>query len=326
MNTNSTIGQMIAATTASGDQLGLFFGGNATPAYAEQATGTWDTPEFTSAQYDELFAKASSGLLGIAGPGRALFRQGIELAKAKHALMLTHRTNDDDEAYGLWHEYVAPSTEESGLFIAHCLEMAGSSCCGVEYKTRRHLSGLTVGMYVPGVGTVIVRQWDGVGVGVDFHLWRDNFFLGSYQDDMPVIFVPYTSWGVAYCADKIAYSSEGIASVPTFAIGGRGYINTGASFHGDRKECTGWTFRPLADWDGPIYSYLTQGQAWDEGRTERGDRRGLVVRVRGKLCVLDSAAYVYDNNVEDLALPTFATDEIDLDDEECGLGCGESEE
>jgi hypothetical protein len=92
----------------------------------------------------------------------------------------------------------------------------------------------------------------------------------------------------------MAYSQNGVADVPTFTLRGREYVNDGMLHFGAYQECHAWTFRPVRDWTGPTYNYQSQCRAWDEGRTERGDRRGLVVRVRGKLCVLDGAARVFE--------------------------------
>lgn len=152
-------------------------------------------------------------------------------------------------------------------------------------------------MYVEGMGTLSYRRWSATNFGVDFDTFRDSVFLDSYQDRQPVIYAPEHVWAKAYCADKLAMSGAGVASVPTFTLNGREYVNTGSSGTRDYHECHAWTIRPLAQWDGPTYSYQTHCQAWDEGRIERGDQHGLVVSVRGKKCVLDGPAVVYDDQV-----------------------------
>ena len=110
--------------------------------------------------------------------------------------------------------------------------------------------------------------------------------------------VPYTVWGRAYCADKLAMAGKKVASVPTFIVNGREYVNDGTTSRGSYCECEGWTFCAPEDWAGPTYNYESQCKAWDEGRAERGDRRGLIIRVRGRLCVLDGVAEFYDNNAQ----------------------------
>lgn len=281
------------------DQLGFDFCDTLAPVFAEAPAGTWTAPLFTPAQYVERFAKAEAALLGIVGPGRVLMRQGIDAAKAQHEAMQARGPRDADDAYSLWRSNFEPSADELAAFVTHCETMAGGRAAfpGIEYKTRRrHRGTYTVAMHVQDLGTVIVRHWHAGGVGVDFHLYRDAFFLDSIRDDVPALFAPVSVWASAYCADKLAYSDAGTASVPTFTLNGREYINDGGMGAGDYRECEGWTFRPLADWTGPTYSYRTQCRAWDDGRLERGDRRGLVVSVRGQRCVLDGVVIVYDDN------------------------------
>ncbi|TVT60060.1 MAG: hypothetical protein FHK80_03470 [Azoarcus sp. PHD] len=295
------------------DQFGFDFGDHSAPAFTEQTAGAWNAPDFTTAQYVALFAKADAAVRGIVGPGRVLLAQGLEAAKAQHAAMLAHRARDAGDAYRLWRSNFQPAPAELEAFIAHCFAHAGTNYHGIEYKIRRQARMTTVAMFARDVGTVIVHQWAGTGTGVDYYPWRDTFFLDSYRDDLPAIFAPYASWAVAYCADKIAASNDGIASVPTFVLNGREYINDGGCGKGSYQECEGWTFRPLSDWRGPTYSYRTQCQAWDDGRTERGDRRGLVVSVRGQRCVLDGVALVYDDNAtETVSLPA-GDDEADIE-------------
>lgn len=295
------------------DQFGFDFGDHTAPAFTEQQAGAWNAPHFTTAQFVALFAKAEAALRGIVGPGRVLFAQGLEAAKAQHAAMLAFRTPGAGDAYRLWRSNFAPTPAALDAFIAHCFTYAGTNAHGIEYKTRRQARMTTVAMFVQDVGTVIVHQWPGAGVGVDFYPWRDAFFLDSYRDEMPTFFAPYASWGGAYCADKLASSNDGIASLPTFFLNGREYINDGGLSKGSYHECEGWTFRALSDWRGPTYSYRTQCQAWDDGRIERGDRRGLVVSVRGQRCVLDGVALVYDDNVAAAVPLPAGDDEADID-------------
>lgn len=281
------------------DQLGFDFGDTLGPAFTEAPAGTWTDPLFTFAEYVERFAKAEAALLAIVGPGRVMMRQGLDAAKAQHEAMQEHRPRVDDDAYSLWRSKFEPGADELAAFVSHCETMAEgrAAFAGIEYKTRRRHRGMhTVAMYVQDLGTVIVREWPAGGVAVDFHLYRDPFFFDSIRDNVQAIAAPVSVWGAAYCADKLACSDAGTANVPTFTLNGREYINDGGTGAAGYRDCEGWTFRPLADWTGPTYSYRTQVRAWDDGRLERGDRRGLVVSVRGQRCVLDGVVIVYDDN------------------------------
>ncbi len=90
-----------------------------------------------------------------------------------------------------------------------------------------------------------------------------------------------------------------------------------------------WSVCLLADWTGPTYNYETQNKAVNDGRIQRSDRRGLIVRVRGQLCVLEAAACFYDDVAKDTTI-NFRSDDTDqnenpdLDDaemEEDALTC-----
>lgn len=296
-------------------QCGFDFGGETVADdFSEHPAGAWNGLKFTTAQHVALLNCADAAARGIVGPGRALFCQGIKASQEQHADMLSRRSFDDAAVYSLWRPSFEPTREALEAFIAHCLIHAGATYSGIEYKTRNECKMLTAAMFVPGVGALVVRQWGDVDVlGIDYHPWRDAFFMDSYRDSLPSIFAPHAVWAGSYCADKLAYANNGVASVPTFAVNGREYINDGSTGKGRYQECEGWTFRPKDDWRGPTYNYQTQCKVWDEGRTERGDRRGLVVRVRGQLCVVDGVAKIYDDNATERYLVTETDEDTDVD-------------
>lgn len=306
------------------DQIGFNFG-SSEPDLQEQEDGGWNDPQFTFQQYAAMFAKAEDTLQLLGGLARALADRGLAEAREQHKCM-QECPRDDGSAYDLWRSRFELSDQEANDFVKHCEAMSRIATAGMEFKVRRgHDGHVYAGMYVAGLGSVIVRRWASDNIGADFHLFRSPFFLASYRDSQAAYHVPDSVWEKAYCAEKLASSNDGIANVPTFTYCGREFINDGGWGRGDYRECEGWTFRPIADWNGPTYTYKTQCRAWDEGRLERGDRRGLVVSVRGTRCVMDGAALFYDtnprngassaNDVED-TLPEGDEDELDLDLEE----------
>jgi hypothetical protein len=298
------------------DQFGFDFGNDASERFSAQEPGTWLDPEFTTAQYTAIFAKAREVVQGIAGPARSLFWRGLEAALAEQAEMLK-RCELDDEPYHLCRTRCDPSDDEFDAFVEHCQQMIGAALPGIAYKVRKvPRDGLTAAMYVRDLGTLIAWRWSADNRSIDFRPWRDSFFVDSYRDGMPAIKAPYSTWGGAYCADKLAYSNDGVASVPTFVLNGREYINDGGFGSGNYRECEGWTFCALVDWQGPTYNYRSQCHAWDDGSLERGDRRGLIVRVRGQLCVLDGAATIYDNEASEAVFVSDTDDQVE-DDAEC---------
>lgn len=243
-------------------------------------SGTWLDPQFTTNQYCAMFETARSAVQRIVGPSRSLFERGLGFADAEgHALptdgeVFVRRDRVQDPRCGAWH-------------------VDGRNPCSKRWHADR-------------AALVGVDNY----YAIDFLPWRDSFLGDSYRDGMQEIEAPCSIWAKAYCADKLVCSSDGIASVPTFMLNGREFINDGGMSHGQYRECEGWSFTPKAEWNGPTYSYRSQCRAWDDGSLERGDRRGLVVRVQ--LCVLDGAVTVYDTRATEAVWTGTDDDEVDV--------------
>ncbi|MEO5774969.1 MAG: hypothetical protein ABIQ32_12755 [Sphingomicrobium sp.] len=304
------------------EQFGFDFNDSSAPVYAELPAGGWHDPEFSTEQYHALFARAAECVSSIAGVVGSMLRLGLDAAIEEHARML-ECCPERDEPYSLWRTNFAPAKRSTDAFLrwVETTDGAAKTPAGLETKLRRDKGMTVAAVFVEHVGSVVVHVWpdcDGKpNVGVDYRPWRDTFFLASYRDQMPTVYAPERVFASAYCADKIAYSNDGVASVPTFTLHGREYVNDGGMSHGSYRECQGWSFCALADWKGPTYSYRTQVKAWDDGRTERADRRGLVVSVRGQLAVLDGAIRVYDDKAGGFTPPVLEeeTEQL-LDDRE----------
>lgn len=298
------------------NQFGFDFGDNHTSTLHVNPIGTWTSPRFTIQNYRDIFAKANNRLLSVAGAAQPFFRLGLESAVAQLEEMMNRRDIDDDEKFTLWRMKIEVDDHQLTSFIDHCKNMTESPFAETKYKIRHHSTMTTFGMFIEDIGSIIVRIWNQNNIGVDFYPWRDSFFLDSYKDTIKRHSLSYSIFGVAYCADKIAYSNNGVASVPTFSFEGRQYINDGGYSHGKYNECKGWLFCPLEDWRGDTFSYQTQCAAWDEGRIERGDRRGLVVRVRGQLCVINDVTTFYDENAGTIE---YHDDDVSVDEAENDL-------
>lgn len=306
------------------EQFGFDFHDSTAPVYAELPTGGWHDPRFSTEQYRALFARAAKDISSITGVVGSMLRLGLNAAIEEHARMLDC-CPEREEPYSLWRTNFAPAKRSTDAFLrwVESTDSATNKSAGIETKLRRDKGMTVAAVFVEQVGSIVVHVWpDCVGepnLGVDYRPWRDTFFLASYRDQMAAAYAPEHVFAGAYCADKLANSNDGIASVPTFTLHGREYVNDGGMSHGSYRECEGWSFCSLADWKGPTYSYRTQVKAWDDGRTERADRRGLVVSVRGQLAVLDGAIRVYDDNARGCtAAPDFesvADQLLDIDDE-----------
>lgn len=307
------------------DQFGFDFGGDHIPAYAEQPEGTWLTPAHTSPELVAIFAKVDSVLASLPEAVRPLFLAGVQSAREQHAHMIERVGDHLTGAFQLWRSNFDACADELQAFIALCEARNGSKSDGIEYKVRAY-DGISGGIYVAGVfvegaGSVVVHKWSDDNIGIDYKPHRDSLFLASYRDGLRRVFEPCTTWAKAYCASKFAESGDNIASVPTFAINGREYINTGGMSHGSYRSCNAWTFVAASEWTGPTFTYRTLIQAFDKGTVERGDKRGTLVRVRGQLCVIDGAALIYDDKATDRVMSVEddegqADDTIEFDEEE----------
>lgn len=278
------------------DQAGFDFSDDQEQVYAELMSGGWLAPKFTTSEYRSMFERADAALQGIVGPARPLLAMGVAAARAELAKMLDCCARG--EPFELWRVVVEATPAEVLAFVTHCTAMAGVEFQfeGIEYKTRENPRMSVAAICVADVGSIVVRTWPNANIGVDFKVGRDLFFLHGIDDDRRRIYAPESVFAGTYCADKLANANDGVASVPTFTLQGREYINGGGYGHNTYHECQAWTFRPVGEWRGPTYSYRTQHQAVDAGRIERSDRRGLIVSVRGQLAVIDGSALVYDDN------------------------------
>ena len=312
------------------NQLGFDFVGNTSASVlALLSQGSWLTRKFTRSEYEVKFAKAEAVLLGLSGVVRAMFAQGLERSKEIFTQRQTgSRQCGEDEAFDLLRSDFEPDSDTVTEFMQFCFAQGEKRPRGIEIKTRDQAGMTTAGVFIEDFGSVILRLWPDVDcMSVDFSFYRNPFFLESFRDAMPRIAAPVSIWGGFYCADKLAFSGAGVASVKAFALSGRLYINHGTSGRGSYRECSALTFCPLSDWRGETFSYQTQCKAWDDGRLERGDRRGLIVLVNGQKCVIDSQAIVFDENAKDADVcSVFADEELGDHEESSGLEDEDSDE
>lgn len=250
----------------------------------EQPAGTWLEPRLAASEYRARLIAARRNVQTLAGVFRVLFERALCVADE---YLAEQGARSGEEPFG-WHcNRIAITDDELARFGPHCT--APGCADGIETRHRSTPSVELWAMHVDGVGTLTARRWAS-GASASFTPGRDPALRESYRDTQPTHALAVEYWREAYCADKLAMAGEGVASVPTFTYGGQEWINDGGWYGpGKLAGCEGWRFVPLADWHGPTYSYSTQCRAWDEGCLERGDRRGLVVSVRGQKCVLAGA-------------------------------------
>lgn len=272
-------------------QIGFDFGSEDSQSI-DMDRGAWLSPRWDAPQWVRAIEEAARRLPLIDAQLRGLYRSGLDIAKGELAELIEKGADVSWRLSSIKLTIEGDAVEE---FMRTCEQWLDTSARGFEVKVREKVRLRTAAVYIEGVGTIIARQWSQVeSARVVYHPWKDSFFLNSYEDDMPMVKVPYATWKGAYCADKLAMSGNGIASVPTFKLNGREYVQTGGMSYGGLEQAIAWRICPIADWHGEKHSYRSITKAYDDGVRQRGDERGMVVKVRGQLCVLEAAINVYD--------------------------------
>ncbi|MDO8336535.1 MAG: hypothetical protein Q7T74_07200 [Candidatus Saccharibacteria bacterium] len=288
--------------------------------YAAQPKGTWLAKEHTTQEYLAAFSRAQRLLLSMAGIGRLLFSRGLGAASAEHQHQLAHCEHSETERYRLWHSKFACTGEEYSRFVSHCIKFQDTQFEGISYKVRQFLQGVKVGIYVEGVGSLVTYCLHEKKEGRDGHITytpeRDDFFLNSYLDAAPMIYAPCSLWEKAYCAQAIAESKDIHPSVKTFVLDGREFVNKGGMSTQNWRDCNAYSLCPLSAWKGETFTYRSLISAFDDGSLQRGDSRGLIVKVRGVLCVLESFYRIFDNDVSSGHTAIYDDDEDDENEDE----------
>lgn len=257
--------------------------------FREDEPGAWLAPSMPLSAHLSAVFRAKQSIGGICNLQTA-YAQGIDAFERE---LRCHEKCEEPFGVNLRHlslsgEVLQEIKDTIPAVLAGDVQIPGAQC-----KRRAGIGTTKMGVFVPGAGSLVLTVAPRCEL-VHFSLHRDNFFRDSYRDDQPVIEAASSLWDEVCCAGTIAQSGGNAASCKAFAFNGVEYINDGQMHSMELCTCEGWTFRPLAQWDGPTYTYATQRAAWDDGRLERGDRRGLVVNVNRKTVVLDGSALFFD--------------------------------
>lgn len=257
--------------------------------FRENEPGTWLEPSLPlSAHLSALFkAKQAFGSIRYF---QTAYSAGIEAFEQE-----LKRYEHGDEPFEVNLRHLAlDHTAETEI---ECIILEGLSgnldSPDAEFKRRTGIDSKMLGIHIPQVGSLVLTRTPKCNL-VHYSLHRSNFFRDSYLDHQPIFEAPYTLWDGVCCARTIAESGCKVASCKSFTFGGVEYINDGQMSSHVLCSCEGWTFRPVEQWEGPTYTYEQQVAAWDDGRLDRGDRRGLVVRVNRHTVVLDGSAAFFD--------------------------------
>lgn len=270
------------------EQAGFDFGQTGPTSTFAQPAGTWLVAEFTAEEHAARLQEAEACAAGLVPVLGSLYQRGIQSARAELARMTRHR--DAGDVFGLHAISLTATRQELDE-----LQRQDLAAVGIECKTRPGTDADQMqAYYAQRVGTLDMRSHVDGSRSIGFAHYRSADMLPSFRDCRPVYELPEAVWRPAYACQAIAEAGEGIASVKTFRHAGREWVNDGGMYFSGFAACEGWAIARRAYWDGETYSYREQVDAWDAGTLERGDRRGLVVKVRGVECVLTSAARFTD--------------------------------
>ncbi len=261
-------------------------------AFAEDPPGTWCGPDLSEADLRAHLDQAWRDSRAVHPALRPMLRRGLALMKRAVA-------GSGAAGRGLGRE------PQAGL-VAGCVavpmeppwwSVLQEGCAGPGWphsETAVHVrpGSACCAVHVPGVGSLVARQWPGQRV-LHFGLGRATELRPSYQDAPLVLRLPQRLWRGLCVAQRLAQQADPPVTVPALAHRGRSYVITST---GRRDACPyaeAWWVMPLAHWRGRTYTVREHRQAWHEGRLERGDQRGLRVRVRGQDGVLAGYAEIW---------------------------------
>lgn len=276
------------------EQLVFGFLPDCKPTYRELPAGGWFSPCFTVNEYEARLERSRKYLPSVMWPAREIYRQGLETARESFDRALDGGQAREAAARGWPRLTLHVESTQRTAFVDHCISMVDGEwdSPGLEFKlsTYKHLT--RAGMYCCETGSVVAATWADGLIGVDFAIGRDPFFLPSFREGQRVIHAPHFAHALLDRDGESSSLRDGVTDVPTIVVEGRDHVFDRGRTHADCQLLQGWRFCLPEEWRGPTYSFASQTRAWDEGRTERGDRHGLVVRVRGQDVVLDSAVTI----------------------------------
>lgn len=299
-------------------QAGFDFGDVQQVKPIEMPPGTWERnqerPNVDLAAIVRLAASARANLGKAPACVREYFEVGVQQLEAGVDSLQNVGEVKRWDLSALEEFEFEPEVPMIETFEALCRQQsrAAAQSAGVQWKVREHIEAKYYAVRVEDVGTVILRKYfyhDTVSIRYEppSLLGRRctyRFFLDSYADEAKSVEMPHKLWGIAFAADKIAFSGKGKASVPTFRYAGREYVVTSrtSSIKNENPYAIGtaWALCPVSQWSGKTYSYQEHIKMLEDGRQERSDYRGIAVLVRGQEMVIESAMFVYDLNAEPL--------------------------
>lgn len=314
---------MIQAHTASATQefsfaqSGFDFG-DAAPVFRASPVGTWRETEYTFHEHTARFRSAVNAVSNLSGFEHGLFQDALNAQIEEHAAQVEWcKYLGSDEEYTLWPSKVRYEASDAEKIFSYCQDNRNNSTASKEFKVKGDgFGGRSAGIHIKGVGSIVVQFFkDAGGHSVRFCVERATHFLDSYRDDFERVYCDQLVWEGAYSAQTIAEAGNKIASVKTFNVGGREYVNKSISWKSGLCECDAYAICAASEWQGDTFTYQALIKAFDDGSMGRGDSRGLLVKVRGVLCVLEKYVQFYDDQPRTAPIHIASTEEDEIEDE-----------
>lgn len=270
-------------TTYAMQQAGFDFGDSPETAFNEDPPGTWLDPRWSSAAYRTYFKTARQRLAAAHPLLRSFYRAAIDQAIA-HLKELDQTIEDDGAEFTLPRIALHAELAVWQRFAEGC---AQDALDGAETIARQNDGCAVFAAHVEAVGSLIARRWSADSFALDYQVGRDPDLRTSFNEDAPTYPLPEALWHPYYAGHRLAEAGDRPAHLRAFSFQARRYVVTGMHSRGGRSTANAWSIVAETAWCGPNYTYRSQYRAWDEGRKERGDERGLRVVVDRLPCVLD---------------------------------------
>lgn len=271
-------------------QMGLFFDESSVE-MAVSESASWTLPSFSFVEYQHLVLQSRANVSRVPPGLLSFFLLGVEASEQSLA-----QGSLAEDRPSQWRA-VAHFNDSTWLELNAVANLGFIS--GAESKVRTAPRSKVIGVYVEGVGSLIVHGWLSTGdcrYWAEFLPWRSSFFRPSFRDAVPVISEAYTRWENVVSCMQFSSAGDKVPSVPTVKVKGREYVVTSAVYSRQYREGEAWAFVRLCDWAGPSFTYDQNIKEMEAGRKERGDQRGILAKVRGEICVLSELVILADSS------------------------------
>ena len=288
--------------------------------YTRNKKAFWNKAEWTKSVYDAAFEKATIELEKLTGVEYDYFSFAVPAWREQSEYTFVNCKLNETKPYSLWTPKISYSRTDVEIFLAYCERNIHVKKSGRLIKIQSNAKVKKAAIYIEQIGTILVSLFASpqADYKLDYSPMKSSFFNDSYLDEMESLYVPFRTWGGVYAAQTIGESNEKAPSVKTFTTNGREFVNFGGLSSQCWHDCHAYSICPIENWNGETFTYRELISAYNDGSVQRGDARGLMVKVRGHLCVFEKEFFVYDNKVTTEDRTLVANEDLD-EEENSGL-------